>query len=143
MRDIVHNLGVITAIAPAVYVADNTPGAIDLLGFHSAAIVLHVGAGGITFTGTNKVEFKLTHSDDNVTYDPVLVTDLQNIGSVGAGGIIYALTAAHADPTVTKVGYKGNRRYLKLLADFAGTHATGTPFSAMVLKGHAEERPVA
>jgi len=141
MRDIVHNIGLVNAIDPAVYAADNSPVAIDLLGFESAAIALHIGAGGITFNGTNKVEFVLSHSDDDVTYAPVVTDDVQGVDSV-TGGIIKALKTAHAAADVTKVGYIGNRRYLKLLADFSGTHGTGTPIAAIVIKGNARARPV-
>ncbi|MDR7147060.1 hypothetical protein [Rhizobium sp. BE258] len=141
MRDIVNNLAVISAIAPAVYAADNTPSVIDLLGFDSAMIAIHVGAGGITFTASNKLEMVLSHSDDGTNFDLVTDADLQAITGV-AGGIIASFKAAHPDPTVHEVGYKGNRRYLKLLADFSGTHGTGTPLSAVVIKGNAAVRPV-
>jgi hypothetical protein len=143
VRDLYSNIGLVTAIAPAVYAADNTPAAIDLRGFNSAVFAIEVGVGGITFSGTNKIEFKLTHSDDDVTYDAVTVDDVIGLDTVGAGGIVLALVAAHAAATVHKVGYKGNRRYQKLLADFSGTHGTGTPISALVVKGNPAVAPVA
>ncbi|MEQ1406151.1 hypothetical protein ABK249_14515 [Neorhizobium sp. Rsf11] len=143
MRDLHHNLGFAVAIPAAVYDADNTPAAVDLLGFDSAVIEISVGVGGITFTGTNKVEFKLTHSDDDSTYSAVTVDDVIGLASVGTGGIIKSLIAAHAAADITKVGYIGNKRYLKLLADFGGTHAAGTPIAASVIKGNAASRPVA
>ncbi|RTL96152.1 hypothetical protein EJV44_11275 [Ancylobacter aquaticus] len=143
MRDIISNIAVVEAIPPAAYAADNTPAAVDIKGFDSAMLSIHVGVGGITFSGTNKIEFKLTHSDDDSTYAAVTIDDVQGIASVGAGGIIKSLIAAHAAPTITRVGYVGNKRYLKLLADFSGTHGTATPLSATVVKGHAASRPVA
>jgi len=142
MRDLVNNLAVISAIAPAVYAADNTPVVIDLLGFDSAMVAVHVGVGGITFTGTNKLEMVMSHSDDGTNFDAVTDGDLQGITGV-SGGIIASFKAAHPDATVHEVGYKGNRRYLKLLADFSGTHGTGTPLSAVVIKGNAQQKPVA
>ncbi|MFG1463425.1 hypothetical protein V5F77_11040 [Xanthobacter sp. DSM 24535] len=142
MRDLHNNLGVVEAIPPDVYAADNTPAAIDLLGFDAAEIVIHVGAGGITFTGTNKLEFVLTHSDDDASY--VAVTDADLIGVTGvSSGIVQAFKTAHAASTVHRLGYIGNKRFLKLLADFGGTHGTGTALSALVVKGHARTRPVA
>lgn len=135
MRDLYSNIEVVEAIAPEALAADNTPAAIDLQQYGSADIVIHVGVGGITFDSTNKVEFKLTHSDDDSTYAAVDVDDVQGLDSVGTGGIIHSLTAAHAAATVTEVGYVGNKRYLKLLAEFSGTHGTATPMSAVVVKG--------
>ncbi len=142
MRDLVHNLGLVSAITPAVLAADNVPVAIDLLGFDSALIAINLGAGGITFTATNKIEFLLTHSDDDTTYVPVTDADLQGVTGI-TSGIILALKTLQAAPSIFRVGYKGGRRYLKLLADFSGTHGTGTPISAMVIKGNASQRPVA
>lgn len=136
---------VVSAITPAVLSADNTPGAIDLLGWQSAVIATNVGAGGITFSGTNKIEFVLTHSDDNSTYEAVAATDVvMPYGeSWATGGIIRSIVAAKAaaDTTVHTVGYVGKRRYLKLLADFSGTHGTGTAISATVIKGNPMHAP--
>lgn len=133
MQDIHSCVYVDTLIANATYSADTTPAAVDLQGFDGAEIIIALGAGGITFTGTNKIEFVLTHSDDNVTY--ANVTDADMIGVTGiTNGIIKALTAAQV-AAIVRSGYKGGKRYLKLLADFSGTHGTGTPIGAYVLKG--------
>lgn len=136
----------IATIDPATYAADNTPAAIDLLDYQSATILLAIGVGGITFTGTNKVEFVLTHSDDNVTYSAVTDDDVVKDALAPAtvtNGIVRALTAAHAAATVQKLGYVGGRRYLKLLADFSGTHGTGTPVAAIANRSRAALRGVA
>ena len=143
MRDLLHSLGAALAIPPATYSADNTPAAVDLSGFESAMIAIQVGVGGITFDTTNKVEFKLTHSDDDSTYTAVAATDVLGVASVGTGGIVKALTAAHASADVTNIGYIGGKKYIKLLPDFSGTHGTGTPIAALVVKGNARSRPTA
>ena len=59
MRDLHSNLAAAIALPAAAYAADNTPAAVDLSGFESAMLAIEVGVGGITFDGTNKVEFKL------------------------------------------------------------------------------------
>lgn len=137
-RDSATTITPVTVIAPAVYDADNTPAAIDLRDALSATIVLNVGVGGITFTATNKIEFVLTHSDDDSTYDNVTAADLVGDALMPltiTGGIVRSIKAAHASATVQKIGYIGGRRYVKLLADFGGTHATGTPIAATLIKG--------
>lgn len=134
MQDIHTFLFVDTLIVNATYAADTTPVAFDLQAYDAAEIMLAVGVGGITFTGANKIEFVLTHSDDNATYTNV--TDADVLGVTGTtGGIIKSLIAALASGGVFRFGYKGGKRYLKLLADFSGTHGTGTPIGAYVLKG--------
>jgi hypothetical protein len=123
-------------LPPAEYDADNTPASFDNGTAQSCTIALQVGAGGITFSTTNKVEFKLTHSDAETTgFAAVTIDDVVGVASVGTGGIVRALTAAHATPSVTLIGYKGRKRYLRLLADFSGTHGTATPLAAVALRG--------
>ena len=141
MKDIYTKQVAVNIFGPVVLDADNTPAALDLLGYNGAEIELGIGAGGITFDSTNKVEFKLTHSDDDSTYDAVTIDDVLGVASVGTGGIIKSLVAAHASATVEQFGYIGNKRYLKLLADFAGTHGTGTPLHAVLRKGHGRLKP--
>jgi hypothetical protein len=145
MRDLANNIAPVFAIVPGTYAADTTPVAVDLKGFDSAAILINVGVGGITFSSSNKVEFLLTHSKDDVTYTAVTADDVRLLAnadaSVGTGGIVRSLVAAHAAATIAKVSYVGPNRYLKVLADFSGTHGTGTPMSVVVVKGHAQSRP--
>jgi hypothetical protein len=141
MRDLYSKVKSVVAIPAATYSADTTPTAIDRQGFESAMISLAIGAGGITFTTSNKIEFVLTHSDDGTTYTNVADADMKGVTGI-TNGIILALTAAHATADVTDFGYIGAKRYLKLLADFSGTHGTGTPVSAVILFGSANINPV-
>lgn len=139
-RNGASGISVLALIAAATLAADNTPAGVDLIDARTATILLNVGVGGISFNGTNKIEFVLTHSDaaddgyTAVTADDLIADDLTP-GTI-TNGIIRALNAAHAAATVQKVGYVGGKRYLKLLADFSGTHGTGTPIAALVVKGH-------
>lgn len=142
MRDLHSNIGAELAIAPAAYAADHTGSAIDRAGFNSLALAILVGVGGITFSGTNRIEIKLEHSDEAASgFEPVTQGDVQGV-TVGAGGIVRALTAAHATPSRTRVGYIGPRRYVRLVADFSGTHGTATPLAALAILGHPNEAPV-
>lgn len=134
MRDLYNNIEVVNAIDPEALDADKESSAIDLQGYGAAVVAIHVGVGGITFDDTDKVEFVLTHSDDDSSYDEVETEDVQGVDSV-TDGIVHDLTSQHASATVTEIGYVGGRRYLKLKADFSGTHGTETPMAATVIKG--------
>lgn len=142
MHDIHSGISVATLIGAAVLAADNTPAAVDLRGFDGAEILLAIGAGGITFSGTNKIEFVLTHSDDDSTYTAVADADMLGVSGISSG-IIKSLIAAHAAAASYRFGYKGGKRYLKLLADFSGTHGTETAIAAMVVKGSPDIAPCA
>lgn len=143
--DLKSKISVVNAITPAVRTTDNTPAAIDMLGYNSAVIVTNVGAGGVTFTSTDKIEFKLTHSDDDSTYAAVESTDvIMPYGeTLASGGIFRSFTAAKAaaDTVCHTVGYVGKKRYLKILADFSGTHGTGTAMSCTVIQGNQLHSP--
>ena len=142
-RDLVSDLSALVLIPSATISADNTPASVDLAGFRSCTLMIEVGAGGITFSGTNKVEFVLTESDDDSTYSNVVAADVIHAPITVASGIVYNLIVAHAAATVVRIGYKGGKRYLKLLADFSGTHGAGTPISAVAVLGHPTTGPVA
>jgi hypothetical protein len=149
MKDIHNQLRVRNMLGPISLAADNTPAAFDLQGFRGAMLEIGVGIGGITFDATNKIEFKLSHGDNATVGQHVAVAaaDVEIImpdgtkGVVGAGGIVRALTAAHAAATLTKVGYIGNKRFLSLLADFSGTHGSPTPISIKLVQGSPERSP--
>jgi len=140
MKDLHSKISILNVLGPAVLAADNTPVAIDLQGFNAAEIELGIGIGGITFDATNKVEFKLTHSDDNVTYTPVADGDMLGVSGISSG-IIKSLVAAHAAVESCRYGYKGGKRYLKLLADFSGTHGAGTPIYASIIRSRGYSNP--
>jgi hypothetical protein len=143
MRDQVNDIGVSVLIPSATYAADSTPASIDLLGYDACTIVVEVGVGGITFTSSNKIEFVLTESNDDSSYSNVAATDILHAPQAVSSGIVYSLTAAHAAATAVRLGYKGSKRYLKLLADFSGTHGAGTPLSAIAVLGDPKTKPVA
>jgi hypothetical protein len=142
MKDLHSKLKVVSLIDVATLAADSALIAVDRQGYEGVEIVLSIGIGGITFTTSNKVEFVLTHSDDNSSYSNVADADMLGVTGI-SNGIIKSLVAAHAAASVHRYGYKGNKRYLKLLADFSGTHATGTPIGANALLAAGYNKPEA
>ena len=121
---------------------DLTGTTVDLQGFGAAAFHLHIGVGGITFTGTDRIDFIVEHSDDGAAWVPVAQTDISG-ATVTGSGIVRSLVAAKAAADVQEIDYIGNRRYVRMTADFSGTHGTGTPFGAVVVRGLPDLMPVA
>jgi hypothetical protein len=142
IRDLHDNLSAVTLVAPQTATADITPVSVDLLGFRAAMVLLYIGIGGITFTGTNKIEFILEHSNDNSTWNAVAQADVLG-PTVAAGGIVRSLVAAKAAADIQEISYIGGRRYVRLTPDFSGTHGTGTPMTAFMVRGMPEQMPVA
>ena len=139
-RDLHDNLSTALLIAPSSPTADTTPVSVDLLGFQAAMIMLFIGVGGITFSGVNKIDFILEHSADNSAWAPVAQSDVGGV-TVAAGGIIRSLVAAKAAADVQELSYIGGRRYVRLTADFSGTHGVGTPMTAFAVRGLPEQLP--
>jgi hypothetical protein len=151
-KDPFSKAGLASLIDPAVLTADNTPVVLDLADYRSALIALSIGAGGITFTGTNKIEFIIRHgnqvSGSAPTYaqmTDITAADLRLDGlapTTITTGIVRSLVAAKAAADVQRIGYIGSRRYIALLADFSGTHATGTAISATAILMQPRLMPV-
>ena len=120
------------AVAAAVINSDPTAITVDLQDARGVEFILSIGIGGITFSGTNKIEFVLQESDDDATYTDVADADVLGM-TVASDGIVKALTSAHATAAVYRFGYRGTKRYLQLTPDFSGTHGTGTPIAAVAM----------
>lgn len=135
-RDLVNSVAVESTIDAAVLSSDSNGSGIDLQGFESATVSANLGTGGITFSGTNKIELKLEHSDDDSTYTAVTGENEVLEGSVDSNGVFFTANAADSTPAVPTIGYRGGKRYVRVVADFSGTHGSGTPVSVNVVKGH-------
>lgn len=128
MRDLVHNIGAVQVVGPAVLTATTTSAAIDLSGFGSAALIVNTGA----VAGSGDFSAKLQESDTTTSGDftDVAAADLQG-----------ALPASLAADSVVKVGYGGNKRYLRAVITKNG--GTSIAAGAVLLKGSARLAPVA
>ncbi|MET4698382.1 hypothetical protein ABIE65_001399 [Constrictibacter sp. MBR-5] len=127
-RDLSHNVGVVAAVVPQVLSATDTSAAIDLIGFESAMVIINTGA--IASSGN----FTATIEESDTTTS-------EDFDTVAAADLIGTLPAALAASTVYKVGYTGTKRYIRTVL----TKNSGTSIAAgaVVVKGHAHERPVA
>jgi hypothetical protein len=142
MRDMHSDITTSSGLAAAVYSTDTNGASIDLQGYDAAELVLAIGVGGITFTGVNRLDFVMQHSDNGSDWAAVSDTDLLGVSGT-TGGIVRALVAAHAAAATYRYGYKGPRRFVRVVADFSGTHATGTPLAAVWLRARGHNQPEA
>lgn len=128
MRDLMHTIGVTQVIAPAVLAATTTSAAIDLLGFTKAAVVITNGA----IASAGNFTAKLQESDTTTSGD---FTD------VAAANLHGAFSSVLAENTVEKIGYGGNKRYLRVVV----TKNSGTSIASgvVLIKSGAAQRPVA
>ncbi len=149
--DLRSNLLVSVGAVQAVLAVDTILGSIDTQSstnvlWKGLTAEIHIGAGGITFSGTNKIDFIVEHSDDNsvwsaVSADDVILDYTSALTYPDATGIVKSLQAAHATPENFLVGIRSKKRYVRVRADFSGTHGTGTALGLNWILSHPTQRP--
>jgi len=137
----------VLAVPFATVTATPTPVEIDLLDFGACTFQMFTGAGGITFTNNNRIDWKVEESDDNANWsaagDDALILD-PGAAAPGGTGIVKSYTAAKAaaDANIPSVGYRGKKRWSRCTPVFVGTHATGTFVGCIARKGWSYHGPV-
>ncbi len=135
MKDLANNLIGVQSLAPAVRTADANGTGVDLQFFEGAMAIVDVGAEGDTLSSSVKIDFKLEHSDDDSSYSAVSSSLDVTDGSVDSNGIFATFDDNAEAPAIAAIGYVGGKRYIRVVADFTGSHSSGTPMGAMILKG--------
>ncbi len=139
-RDFSKNVKVSQLLAPLVHTTSpGTELSIDNQGFGSSMFMANVGITGDTLSGSVFVEMVIEHSDDDVSFDEVAATDLA--GGAGAGPLVALIDDNSEDEAVFKVGYIGDKRYVRMIAALTGTHTNGIPIGIVAVQGHAEAQP--
>ena len=123
-RDLTSNIDVKSSIDPDDYTATAIGATVDLRGFESAVVAFLVGtlADG---THTPSVE----DSPDGTSWTAVAAADLTGT------------LANLASDTNQRVGYRGAERYVRAKLTVSGA-TTGVQAAAVVVRGHAAQRPV-
>lgn len=108
---------------------------IDMQGYDSVMFVLGFGAEGDTLSGSVKVTPRLEESDNDSTWSTVAAEDLH-------GGDFTEIDEAADADQYYKRGYKGDKRYLRIVLALVGAHTSGTIAGATAIQGHAHAKPV-
>ena len=141
MFDLKNNIQLVESLNAIVKDADTNSTGIDTQGANSAMVIVNVGAPGITFSGTNKVDIKLEDSADNSTFAAVTNNNFVTGGTVDSAGIWQTIDANGDCNAVYGLGYVGPERYIRVVLDFSGTHGTGTVFGVTGALGNLESAP--
>ena len=129
------NLSHVSLLVPAVRNSDTNSASMDLRDSESAALLFHIGASADTLSGTNKIELEVQESDDNSTFTAVANLDMNVYAAAtntGTGAVVVSNATASQSYLF---GYKGNKRYIRGVFNFSGTHSTGTPVGIIGLRG--------
>lgn len=137
-KDLHNSIEVTASLAPVALDADANGTGVDVSNCESVEIVCQVGIEGVTLSGTDKIVLELEESDDDSNYTDVAAADM--IGEEAAG-IIKTLDDNAECPAVYRVGYIGDAQYVRVVANFSGTHGSATPLSAVVVGSHLRTAP--
>ena len=124
-RDINKQVAIASSFVPLLRTATVTGTGVDLAGYRSAMVLVHVGT---VTDGTHTLS--LEESDDDSTY-----TD------VAAGDMSGSFTAAATATKVQEVGYLGTKRYIRVKSTVTGSPATGGTYGATIIRGDALDLP--
>ena len=141
MFDLKNNIKLVESLNAIVKDADTNSTGIDTQGSNSAMVMVNVGAPGVTFSGTHKVDIKLEDSADNSTFAAVTNNNFVTGGTVDSAGIWQTIDANGECNAVYGLGYVGPERYIRVVLDFSGTHGTGTVFGVTGALGNLESSP--
>lgn len=138
MKDLYNKIEVVSVLDPITVSATATYTDIDLQGFNSAVILIHMGVDA-ALDGSNYWTFTLQDSADGTTYANVETADMLDL--TVTSGVVLTVDSTSEDNTVYKIGYVGGKRYLQLVATETGT--LSGPMAITLIKGDPEIAPVA
>lgn len=149
MRDLHNNLDAVQAIqAQTITQAGGAiqSGNIDLKGFGAAEVVAHFGdideMGGSPVGGA-KIDVKIEHAADDGTGSPGAYANVTLADVLGPVAVTSGVVASPTtDTDVIKVGYVGDKRFLRVTLTPTGL-TNGGPAGVIVVKAHPRHAPAA
>ena len=135
-------------MAPSLHAslsADTNGAGVDRTGYEACTVAVHLGVQGVTLDGTNYIDIELEHSDDGSAWTDVEAKDvvMPTGESLGANGRLKRFNAAHAAISARRYGYIGDKKHVRGVANFEGTHGTATPVCISMILSRGVVKPVA
>lgn len=138
MKDLHNHIKPVPAISPAAARTDNTAiesAIIDRKGFESLEFLINIG----TNTDTNATFAVLVEDgDDSGLSDNAAVADAELLGTEALAGFTVA-----DDVECRKIGYVGNKRYVRLTITPAANDSGNIFVDAIAVLGHPHQGPTA
>ncbi|MCY0919611.1 MULTISPECIES: hypothetical protein [unclassified Streptomyces] len=131
-RDLKNSISAAPSLAPAARTAAADGAAVDLAGYGNSVVIIDTG----TVTGTTPLfTFEVQESDTTTGGDFTAVADADLDGTEPA-------VSAANDETVFRIGYRGRKRYLRVILKTVGGTSTPTlPCTGLVLRGSPRKAP--
>lgn len=145
-KDLTSAVKGVSAVLPKVLTATETGTDINLKGYSSAAVVVSVGVvGDSPLSGSKKQTWTVEEADDDGagaagSYTAVADANFLDPDGVIASGAL-VIDADGECSTVYEFGLTGVKQWIRLVCTLTGSHSTGTPASAVVIKGNPDRLP--
>lgn len=139
LKDVKNKLACVSTILPQVGQTDITGAEVDTQDSIGVGLVAHIGLSGDTLSGSVKCELEVQHSDVSGSgYVACADADIDAAVTGTNTGTFAVIDAAADDEQIYKANYKGNKRYIRVVANFTGTHTNGMPLAvqAILLPAH-------
>jgi hypothetical protein len=147
MKDLYNNIIAEQSIAPVLGQNSAAPTAVevDLAGCNSAVILIGTGVEGSSLSTSNYWTWKLEHADESTSvpgtsgsFTSVAAADV--LGVTPASGIVLTIDDDGETPQITKIGYVGGKRFIKIIPAETGT-APDLLQAVYVIKGNLLDAP--
>ncbi len=142
MKDLYSGLKITSLTVSAVNNSDLESDTIDLQGYESLMLVVDMGNSADTLNGSNTIQLEVEDSPNDSDWTDCADADLHNYIDGSNDGTFGVIDAAGEDSINFKTGYKGDKRYVRVVINFTGTHSTGTPISILAIQSNPRLAPV-
>lgn len=134
-RNTIHGLKMVVALAPVV-ATDNTALATDIIDTQGASALEFVIQSGTLADADATFAVTMEHGDDSALADTAAVAAKDLVGTLAAAGFTFA-----DDKKTKKVGYRCNKRYVRLTITPTG-NAGNAPLAVLAIL-HPLRQPAA
>jgi hypothetical protein len=130
-----RNTKITQVLTPAVLTDSANSASVDMKGFADLTFLCSLGISGDTLAADLAVNLEMEHSNDNSAWVDCLDSEVTNpvVGATNTGTIAVVNDPAEDDLAIT-AGYKGTRRYVRLVYNAVGTHEEGTAASILAIQ---------
>lgn len=129
LKDLKSDIDFVQSLAPASVVAAANGAGVDLHDYSSAVVLIEAGA--IGGTATPAFTFEVQDSADNITFAAVADAQLD-----GAEPVIVASNS------VSRIGYKGEKRYVRVVVKTVSGTSPTLLCAAGVIRGNPHIGPL-
>lgn len=130
IKDVKNNLKLVSSLLPALRTGDANGSGVDTQDSIGVALVAHIGLSGDTLSGSVKIEMEVEHSEDNSSWSDCADADIDAAVTGTNTGTFAVIDAAADDEQIYKCNYIGSKRYVRVVANYTGTHTNGCPVEA-------------